>query len=1503
MADPADRSAPPKTAPVPRRRRWRRWLGRFVGLLLVLVLAAGGAGWWALRTDDGRAWLRAAVLDVVNGLEGVTVRLGALEGDLPVSWRLRDLSVADAEGVWLSAERITLAWDPWALLSGRLHVTEATAQALSVVRAPASAGQDAPPEDEAEDEAGGGFDPRLLGRVRLDRLALEGLHLGAALTGGEAILATITGRFGAERDGSGALAAGLEARRIDGGDGVATVSARLHGADLDRLSVAVDASEGGGGTVSRLLGLPDGAGWSITLAGDGPAADWRGDLSARADGLAGLDGTLALDLGDLQAPGGRLDLTATPTEAAPETWRAVLTDRLSLTLAAAMAPGGAVTVSDLALRSDALSLSGAASLDAAADTVALRLDGALDDPSRLAPLVALPLEAATLTVRAEGALTAPTVTATMSATRPGVDAIGVEAFTLTATATPDGPLGDPDSAVRLDLDGRLEGLRGPAGLGQVLPYPLALRAEGMMAADASGLRDLRLTLTEDDDTPGRVALTLEGEAGLAPALSAGARARLDVADLGRLAPLAGGLSLLGSGTLTLSDVSVGKGGVVTGAVDLALSGAALNIAQADTLLGPSPRLGAQVRFDPAEGLAVEGLTLSGQGVTLAGEAAFPGDFSTIDATLTGALDSLADVGGPALAGAVWLDAVLSGSLGNPDAEVVATLPEATLGGQAWRDIQMDLTARGLAEGPRGDVALEGTGPGGVVALAAGIALPGYGRAEVSDLTLTAPGASLDGAIAADFASGLMTGALSLAVTEAGQLSAWGAPEMAGRLTADVTLDAPDNGQRVAVTARSPGLTAAGTTLGALSLEATLRDALGTPALGADLTLTGGNAGEALSWSRLALSAEGPLGDLALRADLDATAPPGPLTLAASARLRAPGLAAPEATPGLTLSTLSLETGGHRVALRQPATLRLDDGARVDRLALALDDGSLTLEGGLTQGGALDVSINGADLPLALATLAAEDLSLQGRVGLSASLKGALPTPQGTVSVTARDVRLEAGSTAPPLAAELSGQLSNGRLKAEATLSGFAPTPARLTADVPLRLGGGDPVPMGQPLSASLVWNGPVARVWEMLPLVEHRLAGDLVLDASVSGTLAAPDIMADVRLSDGRYEHLSAGTLIDDLTVTAQASGSETVSVSLSGGDGGAGRISGEGQVTLGPDGPVGSVSVTARDATVVRRDDVTASTDADLTLDLEGDGGRLSGTVRTREVRVRLVGGGAGSVNTLDVVEIDRPGETAMAALDERLAEEARERAQAGGDGDEEAGGFAIALAIEVDIPNRVYVSGQGLESEWGGRLAVGGTAARPTVTGVIALRSGSFEAIGKQFALEKGEVRFSGGHPINPLLDVVAFYQTDDVEARIGARGPASDPEIVLESVPPLPRDEVLSQILFGKQAGSLTALEAVQLTRALAALSGIGGGGGPGIVDGLRQAVGLDVLRVGGEGLEAGTYLGDDIYVGVEQGLSRDSGGVSVDVDLGAGFKVESKARRSGQGEVGIMWRKDY
>lgn len=1284
MPESKDRPSPPRdTGSGSRRlrRSRRRVLPILTVLVLLILVGTAGAAGWLFRTDGGRAWLKDTALEAINGASPVIVRLGALEGDLPFEARLVDLSVADADGVWLAADRIALAWDPWGLLDRRLTVTRLEALALSVERMPVF-----PPSDPDPTQDDAPFDPRLLGFVTLNELDLDGISLGASVAG-EPVIFDVDGHLIAEGDGYDpqAIDLRLAVRRIDGPPTAITATAQMSGPDFDR--------------------------------------------------------------------------------------------------------------------------------------------------------------------------------------------------------------------VALTLEGRIEPLstRVPGVVADLLPHPLDLTVRGTYALESARLTLDQATLADD----GGVTLVASGIVEPSP-LSVETDAHLDLTRLDRLKPVLGGLSPSGSGRLSVSGVRLDDTLAVSGDATLALSDAALGIQQVDALLGPDPTLKGRVAFDPDTGLSVKALDLDGTDIQATGAVSMPASFKTLSAKLSADVANLGPLTGGAVSGPVTLDATGSGALGNPDVTATVRSAEISVAEQTWTDVTVQANADTVASGASGALDVKGTGPGGPVTVAATYALPSYAKAELRDVKVQGSGVAVTGSATTDFATLLSQGRLTLSVDDAGGLAAWGAPPMTGGLSADVTLSAEEGRQRATVTAqgRSLALSDADVSTGSMALDLTADDLLGTPALAGTVSSEGGAAGP-LDWDRLTVRVDGPISGLSATAELSGSGPTGPLTLTTAVRLQAGGGAAPT----VALDRLSLETGGHTVTLRQSATLTLERGAQVDRLALAVDDGTLTLQGGMT-GQSLDVAARAEALPLALADLVAPDLGLSGRLDLTVEASGRLPNPSGRVTLSVRDVALAANDTVPALAAEASARLDSGRLTAEATVSGFADQPARAEADLPLTLGGGAPIPADQPLSARVDWEGPVARLWELLPLVEHRLAGDLTLHAAVSGTLAAPSIEADARLAKGTYEHLTAGTLVEDLTVTATAAGTDQVSMSLSGTDGGNGRLEGEGDVELTERGPVGTVSARLKDAMLVRRDEVKARADADLTLDLEGDRGALSGWVETREVRVSLAAGGGASVQTLDAVEIDDPDTSAMTAL---------ERALASSSDDDDGGGDAtlpVALDVTVRMPNRVYVTGQGLESEWQGRLEVGGTAAAPRVTGTIDIKRGTIDVVGRTLSIETGNIKFTGGRPINPLLEVIALYETADLEGRVGVRGPARDPEIVLESSPARPRDEVLSHILFDKRSGELSAVQTVQLARALAGLTGVGGDSqGLGLLDTVRQATGLDVLRVGesGEGgspgVEAGAYLGEDVYVGVEQGIDPGAGGVNVEVDLGAGFRVESKARRSGAGEVGVMWRRDY
>ena len=263
---------------------------------------------------------------------------------------------------------------------------------------------------------------------------------------------------------------------------------------------------------------------------------------------------------------------------------------------------------------------------------------------------------------------------------------------------------------------------------------------------------------------------------------------------------------------------------------------------------------------------------------------------------------------------------------------------------------------------------------------------------------------------------------------------------------------------------------------------------------------------------------------------------------------------------------------------------------------------------------------------------------------------------------------------------------------------------------------------------------------------------------------------------------------------------------------------------------------------------------------------------------------------------------------------------------------GAGPTLDVTVEIPNRFFVRGKGLESEWKGDLHVQGAASDPAITGNISSIRGQFGLLGKEFTLSRGVVEFSGATPPDPLLNILVAYNASNITAEAIISGTASSPSLTLTSEPPLPQDEVVAQVLFGKSASSLGRLEALQLAAELATLSGFGSEGF-GILGEVRDTLGVDVLRFGsmdgprrqshnnvgllqapgqdngpGTGedaipsLEVGKYVMDNVYVGLEQGMTGDASGVRVEIELSPRLNLEGVSTPQGS-EIGLNWKKDY
>ncbi|MGG7568136.1 translocation/assembly module TamB domain-containing protein [Rhodovulum sp. DZ06] len=823
---------------------------------------------------------------------------------------------------------------------------------------------------------------------------------------------------------------------------------------------------------------------------------------------------------------------------------------------------------------------------------------------------------------------------------------------------------------------------------------------------------------------------------------------------------------------------------------------------------------------------------------------------------------------------------------SPDAEAKLVIegvdgPDGIAAGEIALDASLrDLFGAGLVDGTLRAAALSGPGGVAVAALSAdGSARdvtgdPGV-RATVKAEGLRAGDARVRALSAEADLSGLASAPRGTATARATTISAGGAAIPSATLKADLT--GPAGGRTdVSATLSAPGATAVDARLGAIRVRADVRDALGAPVIAARAGIEGGEAMGA-TLKPLSFTADGPLGALKLALDAAATLRDGrEATLEAAAQVDADG---PLAARVSTLEANVSKGSGRapepaiRVALEAPLVVSTQGSkTRLRGLDLALPGGRLTGDLGL-----------GAGLSGAL-RLAMEDLAPAARITGAPIESGALDvsaefnTAAGRAKVDAsgRGLRLDgADPEGAPMALTASADWSRGRLSAEAEATGNFGEPLRATAALPLRPNGMTPyVPRGAQIDASLRWRGEIAPLWALVPAPDHLLSGEAFVDLTLSGPIASPQPSGELRLSGGRYENLETGTILADLSADTGLAEDGAMTLDVSAHDGSRNPVT----VTARIAGGEVDAKVEASSAVLVRRDDASAAVSIDVTAAGPLAAPLIAGTVGIDRAEIRLVNATPPSV--ADLGEIEWKGDPP------------REE----GNG---ASGAGPQLDLAIKAPDDIFVRGRGLVSEWKADLAVTGPAAAPRIRGVVEKIRGELRLLSRPFTLERGRITFDGGAEIDPGLDIAMELERDDVIGRIAVRGTGSEPEIVLESRPPLPEEEVLPRILFGQSRQSLTAGQAAELASAAATLAS----GDEGMLGALRESAGLDTLAVGTDGVEIGTSLVDGVYVGAKQPVDGGKAEVTVEIEIFDNLSVEGATGGENPPSVGLDWKMDF
>lgn len=554
----------------------------------------------------------------------------------------------------------------------------------------------------------------------------------------------------------------------------------------------------------------------------------------------------------------------------------------------------------------------------------------------------------------------------------------------------------------------------------------------------------------------------------------------------------------------------------------------------------------------------------------------------------------------------------------------------------------------------------------------------------------------------------------------------------------------------------------------------------------------------------------------------------------------------------------------------------------------------------------------------IANLAVEDTRI-GSADIRATLADLFGAPAITGTVAARNV-VAGGFTVDRLDAEANQSGGTTRFTVEAgiesdrTLVNAGLTPLRATARGSLtgrtviidslaatgrgglEVTGSGRVPLeGNGLAIDINGSAPLALGNRFVADRGGQLSGAANLRARVTGSLASPQFSGTVSTGGAGYIDPELNLRLVDIGGSATLSGERVVIDTLSA------RLATGGSISLG-----GSVGLTGRNPAdlSVRLNDAryadgnlfvaTVNGDLRLTGDLAA-ASRLSGNVRIERADINIpesFGSAAAAVVDTDHRNIT-PGAAATLA---RARVDQRGRTARGGSAS------SMVLDVTVSAPNQIFVRGRGLDAEVGGNVRLTGTMNDIQPVGGFNLNRGRLAILGQRITFEEGVVTLVGD--LDPYLDFRARTEGQGTTVFVDVTGRVSELDIAFSSNPPLPEDEVLSRLLFNRSMGELTPLQLAKLAGAAAELAG---GSNTSLVDSLRAKAGLADLDIvtgedGNLAVQAGTYIQDNVYLGVQAGADGQSR-VTVNLDVTDNIKARAATGTNGDTSVGVFFETDY
>jgi translocation and assembly module TamB len=1409
-----------------------------------------------MSDQQQKDWLTSFVQDRLSTPER-QISLSNIDGALGSNVSVREITISDAQGVWLRVNNATLTWNQGALFLGKLDVQSLKADSIEYLRnSVPTEGADLPPA-----EAGSLQIPEFPVAVILQELAIPKVTFGEGVFGlGSEI--SLNGAFTLE---GGNLTTNLDIVRLDGPGGTLDLDVAYKKAD-NSIDLGLALVEPADGVIANLLNIENRPAVNLSLKGAGPVADLRTELVLQANQQTALSGVATVT----QQPEGfaiAADLHGPLSTLMAQPYRPFFGAETSLTANALVRSAGGLSISGLKLTGGQLALEASAETTPDNFLRQLVLHANVADPAGGA--VTLPVPGSATHVQSAqfnidfGTGNSEDWTSNLAIggfQSPGFAADNL-ALTLGGVAA---NLSDPATRrLTFNGDGTLSGIAASEEVQAALGDSIGLGIAGLWnAGQPVQLAQFRvvgkaLTAALEGQLDG---LDFNGDIGLQTS---------SIAPFSGLAgrQLDGALDLKATGSLT----------PLTGGFDLTLDGSGTNLAiddeVADGLLAGTVALSGRVARTTA-GLVADKFRIANNQVQMLAD----GTYSNALADFTFNLD-LSDLAllSKSASGPLKVVGTAKGQENVIDLNLDASVASGKLVDRNLRDANIGFAGRYNVDRLDGKLTGAAELDGFRTSLAGDVAVTSAEQ-SLANLDFQAAGTRITGGVTRNAQTALLDGSLSVVAPDISVAAALALQQAKGAVNADIQLTPTDGKQGATIRGDLRNLTVNDIVVGAADINATVADLFGVPVIdGAANASNVAAAGVTINTLTAKANQTG-----------TTTAFDAQAALATGTNIDVAGSLTPiDQGYRLALDRAQLRQGQLAAALAQPTVLSVN-GSNVALNAVRFNVGSGSITANGTAGEALNLTVDINALPLSIANAIAPDLGLAGTLNGRATIGGTGSDPR--VAFEARGQGINAAAISEfgiaPLSLTTNGSFANNIV-----------TLAALTAKGSggLTLTGSGTVPLaGNGLNVTVNGSAPLALANQFVADRGGQLSGTATLDARVTGSISAPQFGGTASISNGGYVDPELNARLQAITGSATLSGDRAVINGFSANLSTGGSISASGSVGLSANFPA-DLRIQLNSARYADGNlfVATASGQLALTGNLTGSP-LLSGDVLVQEANITVPDSFGGGAELIDVQHIRTPPAVeqtlARAKVDERGAPVPQTRPS------------GVVLDINLNAPNQIFIRGRGLDAEVGGSVRLTGPITDIQPVGGFSLNRGRLSILGQRITFQSGEVTLVGD--LDPFLNFVAETEGEGITVYVTVSGRASDIAVSFSSSPALPQDEVLSRLIFNRSMSELSPLQLAKLASAAASLVG---GGGNDLVDSLRGAAGLDDLDIvtddsGNVAVQAGAYIQDNVYLGVQAGANGQNK-VTINLDVTNDLKVTGAAGQDGNSSLGVFYEKDY